>query len=146
MTKCGTNNTMRYADHTLVFKSIRLVTLVVLSLCLSACITLPGHRQTIDEGDFYLQITAPNKATKSLTRFNADQTDIVHLPEKTEIELVVLDGQGKHELKISSSNDAIIYDYALNGRHLDFGEKQREWFASQVPRIITRTGLQYGPD
>lgn len=146
MNKFEPRNTMRHIGHMLSFKSTRLVILVVLSLCVSACITLPGHRQTIDEEDFFIHITAPNSATKSLTRFNAEQTDINYLPRKTEIELVVMDSQGKHELNISSSNGAIIYDYALNGRHLEFGKKQREWFASQVPRIISETGLQYGPD
>lgn len=137
---------MRYIGHVLGLKTIRLVILFVLSLCLLACITPPGSRQTVDEEDFYIHITAPNSATKSLTRFNAEQTDIAYLPAKTEIELVVTDGQGKHELNLSSANGVIIYDYALNGRHLEFGKEQREWFASQVPRIISETGLRYGAD
>jgi len=128
----------------LEFKIVRLVLLVLLSLSLSACITLPGHRQTIDEGDFYLHITAPDRATKELTRFNAEQTGIAHLPDKTKMELVVVDLQGRHELNITGSTDAIIYDYALNGRHSEFGAEQQEWFASQVPKIVSRTGLQYG--
>lgn len=137
---------MKHREHMLPFKTFRPFILVVLSLSLSACITLPGHRQTIDEGDFYLHITAPDRATKELSRFNAEQTGIAHLPEKTEMELVVVDVQGKHELDITSSTDAIIYDYTLNGRPVEFGTEQQEWFASQVPKIISKTGLQYGPD
>jgi starvation-inducible outer membrane lipoprotein len=130
----------------LAFKTFRIAILVILSLSLLACITLPGHRQTIDEEDFYIHITAPDRATKELTRFNAEQTGIAYLPEKTEIELVVVDIRGRHQLDIRSSPDTIIYDYRLNGRKVEFGNEQQEWFASQVPRIISKTGLKQGPD
>ena len=51
----------------------RIVVLVLLSFSLLGCITLPGHRQIIDERDFYLRIETPNKAAKNLIRFNAEK-------------------------------------------------------------------------
>lgn len=137
---------MQREEHMLSLDKWRIVVPVLLGLALSACITLPGHRQTIDEGDFYLHVAAPNRSTKGLIRFNAEQTDIAYLPAGTEIELVVVDDQGKHELDITSPTDAVVYDYRLNGRRIQFGKEQQEWFASQVPRIITKTGLKSGPD
>jgi len=137
---------MKYEEHILDLDKARVVILALLCLLLSACITLPGHRQTVDEGDFYVHITAPDRVTKGLIRFNAEQTDIARLPAKAEIELVVVDVQGKHELDISGPTEAIDYDYTLNGRRMEFGTAQQEWFASQVPRIITKTGLKHGPD
>lgn len=127
------------------FDTLRIVVLVLLNFSLAACITLPGHRQIIDEGDFYLRIETPNKAAKNLIRFNAEKTGIAYLPARSEIELVVVDVQGKHEMKVKRSKDAIVYQYKLNGRRTPFGAEQQEWFASLVPEIISRTGLQAGP-
>ena len=55
-----------------------------------------------------------------------------------------MDVQGKHEMKVKRSRDAIVYQYKLNGRSTPFGTEQQEWFASLVPEIISRTGLQAG--
>lgn len=120
--------------------------IALLGLSLSACITLPGHRQTIDEEGFYLHLTAPDSATRGLIRFNAEQTDLAHMPARTKIELVVSDVQGEHDLEITGSLDTIAYDYRLNGRRVEFGAEQQAWFASQVPEIISRTGLKSAPD
>jgi len=119
----------------------RMMILALLGLSLSGCITLPGHRQTIDDEGFYLHLTAPYRATRGLIRFNADQTGLFHMPAGTRIELVVSDLQGEHDLEITGSPDAITYDYRLNGRRIEFGTEQQAWFASQVPGIIRRTGL-----
>jgi len=136
---------MKNRNYMLALNKFRITIFVLLCISLSACITLPGHRQTIDEGDFYLHITAPNKAIKSLIRFNTEKTDIAYIPSKAKMELVVADDQGRHDLKIKSSKGTIVYKYRLNGRRKQFGTEQREWFASLVPKIISKTGLKYGP-
>lgn len=137
---------MKHRNYTLVLSKFRIAIIVLLGFSLSACITLPGHRQTIDEGDFYLHVTAPNKATKNQIRFNTEKTDLAYLPPKAKIELEIVDDQGKHELNIKSSKDIIIYKYKLDGRKIPFGTEQQEWFASQVPKIIDKSGLKYGID
>lgn len=128
----------------LALNKFRIAIFVLLSLSLSACITLPGHRQTIDEGHFYLHITAPNKETKSLIRFNAEKTEIVYLPSKAEMEIKVVDDLGRHDLRIKCTRNTIVYNYKLDGRKIPFGAEQQEWFASLVPKIISKSGLKYG--
>jgi len=125
------------------FKS-RMLILASLSLALAACITLPGHRQTIDEDNFFLHIRAPSKDIKNEIRFNSEKTDFLYLPERVRIELVVADNLGKHQLKIKKDEESIVYNYRLNGRKTTFGAKEKEWFASQVPIIIDKTNLKYG--
>ncbi|WP_083923102.1 hypothetical protein [Arsukibacterium perlucidum] len=116
-----------------------------LSFVLSACVTLPGHRQTIDEENFYLHITAPSKVIKEEIRFNAEETELLFLPENAQIELVVADDIGKHQLTIKEHQGSIVYHYRLNGQQLTFGVKEKEWFASQIPLIIDKAGLKHGP-
>ncbi len=74
--------------------------LAFLVLSLSACITLPGHRVTIDEIDFYLSVKAPNKKIKKFIRFNSEKTKIIYMPENVRIELLVTDKIGKRKLTI----------------------------------------------
>jgi len=126
--------------------SSRLILLASLSLLLSACLTLPGHRQIIDEEGFYLKITAPNKAVKRNIRFNSEETGLTHLPEGARIELEVSDTLGERQLIITGSDTSITYKYRLNGRRAEFGAPEQEWFASQVPRIIDKSGLQSSPE
>jgi len=111
-------------------------------LSLSACITLSGHRQIIDEDEFFLKITAPNKLIKHQIRFNPERTDLVHLPEGARIELVTSDTSGRRQLIIKRSGTSVIYNYRLNGRKTEFGTEEREWFASQLPKIISKTSLK----
>lgn len=121
-----------------VFLKFRLVILACLSLALSACITWPGHRHGVDEENFYLHITAPSRVIKEKIRFNAEETELLFLPENTQIELVVADNIGKHQLTIEERQGSIVYHYRLNGRKATFGAKEKEWFASQVPLIIEK--------
>ena len=121
-----------------VFLKFRLVILACLSLALSACITWPGHRQTIDEENFYLHITAPSRVIKEEIRFNAEETELLFLPENAQIELIVSDNIGKHQLTIKERQGSIVYHYRLNGRKTTFGAKEKEWLASQVPLIIEK--------
>ncbi len=121
-----------------VLLKFRLVILACLSLALSACITWPGHRHGVDEENFYLHITAPSRVIKEKIRFNAEETELLFLPEKTQIELVVADNIGKHQLTIKERQGSIVYHYKLNGRKTTFGAKEKEWFASQVPLIIEK--------
>ncbi|MBM7073795.1 hypothetical protein JQC92_17430 [Shewanella sp. 202IG2-18] len=123
------------------FTKFQTVILMILSLSLSACITLPGHRQTINEGNFHLQITSPDKATKHLIRFNSTKNEIIYLPEDTRIELIVIDAIGKHNLKIKKSINTIVYDYKLNGLKVVFDTEKIQWFESQVPRIASAIWL-----
>jgi hypothetical protein len=116
-----------------------------LSFILSACVNLPGHRQTIDEENFYLHITAPSRVVKEEIRFNAEETELLFLPKSAQIELVVADNIGKHQLTIKEHQGSIVYYYRLNGRKLTFGAKEKEWFASQVPLIIEKSKYQDGP-
>jgi hypothetical protein len=123
------------------FSQFRPLLFIASILLLSACITLPGHRQTIDEDGFYLQITAPSKSFKDSIRFNSAETDIAYLPLSTKIKLVVMNEQGKHEVNVINSNGAIGYLYTLNGRAENFGVAEQKWFSSQIPKIIDRAGL-----
>lgn len=128
-----------------VFINFRLLMIAALSFILSACVNLPGHRQTIDEENFYLHITAPSRVIKEEIRFNAAKTELLFLPEHTQIELVVADNIGKHQLTIKNQQGAVVYRYRFNGRKTTFGLKEKEWFASQVPLIIEKSKFQYAP-
>tara|TARA_R110002126_G_scaffold163110_1_gene311017 strand:- start:805 stop:1200 length:396 start_codon:yes stop_codon:yes gene_type:complete len=125
-----------------VFLKFRLVILACLTLALSACITWPGHRHTVDEENFYLHITAPSRAIKDEIRFNEEKTELLFLPESAQIELVVADTIGKHQLTIKEHQGSVVYHYRLNGRKMTFGAKEKEWFASQIPLIIEKS--KYG--
>lgn len=116
-----------------------------LSFILSACVNLPGHRQTIDEDNFFLHITAPTLAIKNEIRFNTEKTELLFLPEGAHLELVVADNIGKHQLFMQKQQESVVYNYRLNGRKTTFGVKEKEWFASQIPLIIDKAGLKYGP-
>jgi len=128
-----------------VFINFRLLMIAGLSFILSACVNLPGHRQTIDEENFYLHITAPSRVIKEEIRFNAEETELLFLPENAQIELVVADNIGKHQLTIKERQGSIVYHYRLNGHKTTFGAKEKEWFASQVPLIIEKSKYQDGP-
>jgi len=128
----------------MLINKIRIFTLAVLSFVLSACITLPGHRHVTDEEGFYLHVEAPSKEQKELIRFNAKQTALTYLPANTWIELIVQDSKGKHYLKISNYKGSIVYKYKLDGRRTNFDESGKEWFATQIPKVVRKTGLKYG--
>lgn len=119
---------------------IRVIAALFMSLLLSACVTFPGHRQVVDEGDFYLLITAPNKEMKESIRFSADQTELEYMPNKTAILLKVTDENGLHNLAIKSLDDGtLLYKYQLNGKATDFTAEQRAWLASYIHFIIEKT-------
>ncbi|HAW93210.1 MAG: hypothetical protein CML22_05860 [Rheinheimera sp.] len=101
---------------------------------------MPGHRQTIDEENFFLRISAPNLAIKNEIRFNAEKTELLFLPENAQIELVVADKTGKHQLMMKKHQESVVYIYRLNGRKTMFGVKEKEWLASQIPIIIDKAG------
>jgi hypothetical protein len=128
-----------------VFIKLRLLMIVGFSFVVAACVTLPGHRQTIDEENFFLKITAPSLVIKSEIRFNAEKTQLLFLPKGTQLEFVVSDNLGKHQLSVQRHQEAVVYNYRLNGRKMTFGAKENEWFASQIPFIIDKAGLKYGP-
>jgi len=128
-----------------VLRKFRLLILAGLSFVLSACITLPGHRQTIDEENFFLHISAPKLAIKNEIRFNAAKTELLFLPDGAQLELVVSDNIGKHQLSMQKYQNMVVYNYRLNGLKTTFGTKEKEWFASQIPLIIDKAGLKYGP-
>lgn len=136
---------MKHGKQMSVFLKFRLVILACLSLTLSACITWPGHRHTVDEENFYLHITAPSRFIKEEIRFNAEETELLFLPRSAQIELVVVDDMGKHQLTIKKHQGSIVYHYRLNGRKTTFGAKEKEWFASQVPLIIEKSKYQDVP-
>lgn len=115
----------------------KLLVVFVLASTTVACVTLPGHRLTIDEPDFYLHIDAPSKETRNQIRFNTDQNALVYLPENTTIELK----EAQHKLEIIQDEGAVVYVYRLNGQRKVFGTKEQAWFASKIPEIIERTGL-----
>lgn len=127
----------------LAINKFRALLVLLLTLAFSACVTLPGHRQIIDEDGFYLYVKAPNKATKDEIRFNAEKTELLYLPSATYIELVVDDAKGKHQLNINNLNGEILYKYSVNGRQANFGAKEQSWFASLIPEIISKTRLKY---
>ena len=96
---------MKHGKQMSVFLKFRVVILACLSLVLSACITWPGHRHTVDEENFYLHITAPSRVIKEEIRFNAEETELLFLPENAQIDLVVADDIGKHQLTIKEHQD-----------------------------------------
>ena len=119
----------------------RLLVLILIFGLLSACLTLPGHRQTIKEDNFELSITAPSEQVKREIRFNKQQTKLLELPMEVSIELYLLDKYGKHELSITNVSGFINYDYHLNGRKVPFDRRARTWFTDQIPRIIKASSL-----
>lgn len=125
-----------------VFHPFRLLILAGVSVVLSACITLPGHRQTVDEENFFMHINAPNLATKKEIRFNAEKTELLSLPEGVQIELVVADHGGEHQLLIQNQQASVVYHYRFNGRKMVFGDNQQQWFARQIPFIMAKAGLK----
>ncbi|MDP5148858.1 hypothetical protein [Rheinheimera baltica] len=137
--------TVKQGKQMSIFLKFRLVILAFLSLGLSACITWPGYRHTIDQENFYLHITASSRAINKEIRFNAEETELLFLPESAQIELVVTDNIGKRQLTIKEHQGSIVYHYRLNGRKTTFGAKEREWFASQVPLIIEKSKYRDGP-
>lgn len=126
------------------FIKFRLLILIGLSVALSACVTLPGHRHIVDEENFFLHISAANLQIKNQIRFNSDKTDVLYLPDTARIKLVVTDNLGKHQLTIKKYQGSVVYDYRLNGRETTFSANEKLWFASQIPMIIDKTGLKYG--
>jgi hypothetical protein len=127
-----------------VFLKFRLLILAGVSFVLSACVTLPGHRQTIDEENFFLNITAPSLAIKNEIRFNAEKTELLFLPKGAQLEFVVSDNLGKHQLSVQKHQETVVYNYRLNGRKMTFGVKEKVWLASQIPLIIDKAGLKHG--
>ncbi|PTB88927.1 hypothetical protein C9928_05215 [Pseudidiomarina aestuarii] len=107
---------------------------------------MPGHRQTINEDNFFLNITAPNLDVKNEIRFNAEKTELLFLPKGVQLELVVSDDSGKHQLSARKHHQAVIYNYRLNGQITPFGPKEKEWFASQIPLIVEKANIKYGPN
>ena len=126
-------------------KTFRTAAIVCLSLVLSACISIQGHLQIKKEDDFFLSIKAPSKQIKNQIRFNAEKTALAYLPEQTRIKLVVKDSDGKHRLIAERFDESIVYTYKLNGRKRAFEPEGQQWFASQVPQLIDKTGLKIGP-
>lgn len=120
----------------------RIFVLAGLCFSLSACITSPGHRQVFEEDNFSLYIQAASKNIKNKIRFNTKKTDLVFLPENASVKLNVVDKFGKHQLEISNPNGTISYNYKLNGNKVIFGAKEKKWFASQVPKIISKANLE----
>ncbi|KKO46707.1 hypothetical protein WG68_05350 [Arsukibacterium ikkense] len=127
-----------------VFIKFRLLFIAGVSFVISACVTLPGHRQTIDEENFFLNITAPTLAIKNEIRFNSEKTELLFLPKGAQLEFVVSDNLGKHQLSVQKHQETIVYNYRLNGQKMTFGVNEKEWFASQIPIIIDKIGLKYG--
>ncbi len=124
-----------------VFTKVKTLVLSIFCFILSACITLPGHRQIIDEHNFFLSIEAPSKDIKNKIRFNLEKTALLYLPENMRIELNVTDNIGTHQIKILSNNKSVSYTYSLNGEKFIFGTNEKKWFALQVPKIISKADL-----
>jgi len=112
-----------------------------LIVVISGC-TMPGHRQVIEESGFYLYIQSPSERIKKSIRFNPQKTKLIYLPEKVSIELLATDENGKRSLDIKTSKEIIVYSYKLNGRKAYFGIEEQQWFATLIPIIINKTGLE----
>lgn len=117
----------------------RIFIVIVSIFTVTACLTAPGHRQIISEGDFYLHIAAPSKAIKESIRFTPELNKIEYLPVNTKIKLSVQEQQNNHELTITNKNGSVVYYYRLNGKAIDFGEKEQRWFSSHIPKIVEKT-------
>lgn len=125
----------------LPFGSSKILTLLVLASVLSACITLPGHRQIVEEDNFYLLINTQSEQAKRDIRFNTEKGELVELPPHSSIELAITDENGMHEMVIKNLNSTIEYQYKRNGRTAPFDDATKQWFVSQIPMIIEKTGL-----
>lgn len=116
----------------------RVLLVLVWASQLGACVTLPGYRQVIEEDDFSLQITAPDKATWRQIRTNPTQTAITALPEHTQIRIEA----GDRTLTIQGSGDAPTYDYEIDGKPAAFDAEAQQWLGAQLPRIVEKAGLE----
>lgn len=112
------------------------IIVVVVAITMSGCITLPGHRQTIEEDNLFIHISAPSKAVKNTIRFNTENTQLVYLPASTQIEMRIKDAAGEHHVLIENVSGKIDYRYRLNGEKINFGITQQHWFTLQVPKLI----------
>lgn len=124
------------------YGTLKILTLLVMTCFLSACITLPGHRQIVDEGDLYILIETQSGQEKSEIRFNPEQGEIVELPLRSRITLLINDNRGKHEMVIKNVDSATHYEYKRNGRKAPFDDAARRWFEAQIPMIVEKTGLR----
>ena len=111
---------------------IGIFALLCLSLCLSACITLPGHRVIVDEENYYLHVETPSKQVKNKILFNDEETALLHLPEQVQIKLIALQGSEEHKIKIRNKNGEIVYQYMIDGKRVDYEPYGKQWFASQT--------------
>ena len=111
-------------------------------ILLSACITLPGHREVIKQDNYLFTIKAPSKQVKKEIQFNPEQTGIIFLPKNTSIELRVIENSDTHRLNIKNAEASIDFKYSLNGRTKDFGQDQQKWFAELLPQIISQSSLK----
>lgn len=113
----------------------------LISLLLYACVTPTGHRQTIVDDGFVLEVFAPHKEAKKQISFNQQQTQFAYLPDDVQIRLTVEDGTSTHQLNITGNNTEIDYQYRLNGRLTAFEANEAQWLSSIIPTIIKKSGI-----
>lgn len=126
-------------------RRVNIMIALTISLSLMACVTVAGHRQIIKEKGLYLEVTAPTKEIKQKIRFNAEQTQLEYLPEGVFIRLSLTDSAGAHHVTIKGANGKPEYEYKVDGRQATFGPKAQDWFASQLPNIISKSGIGVSP-
>jgi hypothetical protein len=102
---------------------------------------LPGHRVIVDEENFYLRVETPGKEIRKNILFNDEKTALLHIPERVRFELKAIEKGDKHHIEIRNVSSEIIYDYSVNGDRVEFEPIGRQWFASQIPRVMSEMGL-----
>lgn len=119
---------------------LRVLAIIYMAFTLSACITFPGHRIIVDDGSFYLHVETPSKEVRRNIRFNEDKTALLNVPERVHIKLIVLEDDERHRIDIQGKSDSVEYAYKINGKKIQYYPRGEEFFATQVPRIMSEMG------
>ena len=111
------------------------------ALTLSACSIHIGHSHLVKSEDFFFHLQAPNKDARRNLRFNEDENAISTLPQGVKLTVRDTSHGEKRELTVFNPYDNIEFKYKLNNKERPYGESERQWFASIVPKILRQTGL-----
>ena len=74
-------------------------------------------------------------------QFDEDETRITSFPKHSSFDLTYDDFSEKHRLRIKRTSGEPVYTYYYNGDKQPFDADAQAWFASVIPEIMRRTGL-----
>ena len=74
-------------------------------------------------------------------RFDENETQIISFPAHSSFDLTYDDRTDKHRLRIKSGSGDPQYTYYFNGDKQAYDADAQAWFASVIPEILRKTGL-----